>query len=240
VFFILKIIFTFELLSRKQCLLNLNLNFKREIEQLPFLTLKNIIMLEKIKEVVFISQSYSSNGFDEYEDNDESLESELIEWTDLESDTYIIEHNNEMFIGTFLTTIDTGHCPFNLEGKTIKEVLEFDIKKYGLIDDEGEVIEDFHICFNGCNINCVGHEPYLDCFDIDELNISFIMPYDNNISLSNAMNNDLSQPQRAIGNYLQRELEDSSFKNDPIEFYQNILDVANRELAMHKEGAYTV
>jgi len=197
-------------------------------------------MLDKIKEVVFTSQSYSSNGFDEYEDLEVGKEQSYKDWTDLESNTYIITHDNNTFIGTFLTTIDEGNCPFDLEGKTIGEVLDFDIKRYGLIDDDGEAIEDFYICFNGCNIDTLGYEPYLECFDIKELKISFIMPYDNITFLSEALNNDLSQPQRAIGNYLQRELENSVFKKDPIEFYQNILDVANRELEIHKEGAYNV
>lgn len=185
-------------------------------------------MVDKIKEVVFTSQSYSSNGFDENYEFENGKEREFKEWTDVESETYIVRHNNEDYIGTFLINIDDANLPFDLEGKTIQEVLDFDIKQYGLLDDDGDIIEELFICFNGCNVNSLGYELYLEGFDINELKISFMMPYDDNISLANTINKDIEQPQRAISNYLIRESHETTITQK--EFYQMVINSAQHEL----------
>jgi len=179
-------------------------------------------MLEKIKEVVFVYENSlddmdSSTNIMEYDDSNDSHQ--------LDSKCFIVKRNGseELFIGSFVSCYYPQHQTF--EGITIGDFLKE--KKWNLSNDPD-------VIFRGQN-GIEGDEEEIDINDI-----VFLIPSDENISLSNAMNNDLSQPQRAIGNYLQRELEDSSFKNDPVEFYQNILDVANRELEMHKEGAYNV
>lgn len=179
-------------------------------------------MLEKIKEVVFIYENDLNN---EDSDTDYSTYDDSDDYHQLDSECFIIKtkFKDEVFIGSFTSCHYSQYQ--NFEGITIGNFLEE--KKHKLFDEPDVIFR----CKNGIE----GDEE-----DIDINDITFLMSIDKNISLSNAMNNDLSQPQRAIGNYLQRELEDSSFKNDPIEFYQNILDVANRELKMHKEGAYNV
>ena len=57
-------------------------------------------------------------------------------------------------------------------------------------------------------------------------------------TLSQELNNDLDQPRRAIYNYFEREIDNTVFKDDPIEFYQNIIDTAVDLLEMYKEGSH--
>lgn len=57
-------------------------------------------------------------------------------------------------------------------------------------------------------------------------------------TLSEEINNDLEQPQRAIYNYFEQEIENTVFKDDPIEFYQNIIDTATHLQEMYKEGSH--
>lgn len=170
-------------------------------------------MLDKIKEVEF-------SIFCEITDFMKIDTESYNDGTFISLKEYIVfnKKQNQYFTGLFKTTYISKNFS---ECKNIGEFLEYDTKAENLY-------------FEGTTIGGFEYE------NIKLKHISFLMPLDENISLSNAMNNDTSQPQRAIGNYLQRELENSAFKNDPIEFYQNILDVANRELEMHKEGAYNI
>jgi hypothetical protein len=179
-------------------------------------------MLDKIKEVVFVYENSlddidSSTDLMEYDDSDDSHQ--------LDSNSLIVmrKGSDDVFIGSFVS------CHYS-QDQTFQAITIGDFLK----EKKNKLFDEPDVIFRGQN-GIEGDEQEIDINDI-----VFLMPVDENISLSNAMNNDTSQPQRAIGNYLQRELENSVFKNDPIEFYQNILDVANRELEMHKEGAYIV
>jgi hypothetical protein len=132
---------------------------------------------------------------------DEEIEEDLFT---LYSDEYLIKTKDETYIGYFNT-------------EPLSEI-RFYSQEVFFIDD---VIDSYNVYFIGTNAQ-------QEEINIKLSEIIFFKLIKEISSISEEINNDIEQPQRAISNYLIRESQETELTQK--EFYQMVIDSAQHEL----------
>lgn len=130
------------------------------------------------------------------------------------SEEYLIKFNDRTYIGFFSTE---------------------DIEDYSLYERKdvtiSEIVEKYKIYF-------IGTDAQQEINDIELKDITSLKKLSEIISISEEINNDTDQPERAIANYLIRESQETKFTQK--EFYQMVIDSAEHELNLINNSEETL